>query len=185
MIKEKKSTNTPGIPKAVAAQPQVRIMLKPGSKAPAFTGTDQNGKQISLKDHAGKKLIIYFYPHDDTPTCTVQACNLRDNYAVLLKSKFEVIGISTDPVQKHKKFETKYQLPFSLIADEDHSIAEKYGVWGEKKFMGRIYDGIHRTTFLVDEKGKIKNIISKPDTKNHSEEIVKAWELKGEKSKKV
>lgn len=177
MTKEKNSIKVPELPNALAIQPKVRRVLTAGLKAPAFTGTDQNGDKISLKDHAGKKLILYFYPHDDTPTCTVQACNLRDNYAVLLKSKFEVIGISTDPVKKHKKFETKYRLPFSLIADEDHSIAEKYGVWGEKKFMGRTYDGIHRTTFLIDEKGKIRNIISKPDTKNHSEEIVKAWEL--------
>ena len=149
--------------------------LKPGVKAPSFTGIDQNGEKISLKDHAGKKLIIYFYPHDDTPTCTTQACNLRDNYANLLQDGFEVIGISTDPVKKHKKFEAKYELPYALIADEDHSIAQKYGVWGEKKFMGRIFDGIHRTTFLIDEKGKIKNIISKPDTKNHADEILMAW----------
>ncbi|MEJ7609742.1 MAG: thioredoxin-dependent thiol peroxidase [Ferruginibacter sp.] len=147
-------------------------LKKIGSKAPAFTGIDQNGSNISLDDYRGKKIILYFYPHDDTPTCTVQACNLRDNYAALLQANFAVIGISTDPVKKHKKFETKFNLPFRLIADEDHCIAEKYGVWGEKKFMGRTYDGIHRTTFLIDEKGKIKNIITKPDTKRHSEQIM-------------
>jgi thioredoxin-dependent peroxiredoxin len=150
-------------------------ILKPGSKAPDFTGIDQNGESISLKDYAGKKLILYFYPHDDTPTCTTQACNLRDNYADLLQDDFEVIGISTDHVKKHKKYETKYNLPFALIADEDHAIAEKFGVWGEKKFMGKTYDGITRTTFLIDENGKIKNIISKPNSKNHAEEILIAW----------
>lgn len=150
-------------------------VVKVGSKAPAFTGVDQNGEKISLKDFTGKKLILYFYPHDDTPTCTVQACNLRDNYANLLQDGFEIVGISTDPVKKHKKFEEKYDLPFALIADEEHKIADKYGVWGEKKFMGRTYDGIHRTTFLIDEKGKIKSIITKPDTKNHADEILMAW----------
>jgi len=146
-----------------------------GKKAPAFNGVDQNGEKISLKDLAGKRVILYFYPHDATPTCTQQACNLRDNYSDLLQDGFEVIGISTDPVKKHKKFETKYELPFALIADEDHSIADKYGVWGEKKFMGRIFDGIHRTTFLIDEKGKIKAVITKPHTKVHTDEIMEAW----------
>lgn len=149
--------------------------LKAGSKAPAFSGPDQNGKTISLKDFTGKKLILYFYPKDDTPTCTVQTCNLRDNYATLLQKGFTVIGISPDPVKKHKNFEGKFELPFTLIADVDHSIAEKYGVWGEKKFMGRTYDGIHRTTFLIDEKGKIKKIIAKPVSKNHTDEILTAW----------
>ncbi len=145
--------------------------LKINSKAPAFKGPNQNGEIVSLKDYAGRKVILYFYPKDDTPTCTVQACNLRDNYSSLRKDGYEIIGISTDAVKKHKKFETKYQLPFVLIADEDHSIADKYGVWGEKKFMGRIYDGIQRTTFLIDEKGKIKNIITRPDTKGHAGQI--------------
>ena len=150
--------------------------LKAGSKAPSFSGADQDGNTISLKDFTGKKIIIYFYPKDDTPTCTVQACNLRDNYSGLLQKGFTVIGISPDPVKKHKKFEDKFDLPFTLIADEDHSIAEKYGVWGEKKFMGRTYDGIHRTTFLIDEKGKIRNIIAKPVSKNHTAEILTAWD---------
>ncbi|MFC4262826.1 thioredoxin-dependent thiol peroxidase [Ferruginibacter yonginensis] len=149
--------------------------LKPGSKAPAFKGIDQNGASIALKDYAGKKVVLYFYPKDDTPGCTAQACNLRDNYTNLLQDGFEIIGVSPDPAKKHKKFEEKYELPFALIADEDHSIAEKYGVWGEKKFMGKTYDGIHRTTFLIDETGKIKNIITKPDTKNHTDEVLAAW----------
>ena len=132
-----------------------------GKKAPDFKGFDQNGHTISLADFKGKKLVLYFYPKDDTPACTAQACNLRDNYARLLKKGFAVIGVSIDPVKKHKKFELKYQLPFPLIADENKVIAEKYGVWGEKKFMGRTYMGVIRTTFLIGEDGKIKKIINK------------------------
>lgn len=153
-------------------------ILKEGTKAPSFKGIDQNGNIISLKNFTGKKIILYFYPRDNTPACTNQACNLRDNYALLLKNEFNIIGISTDDVKSHKKFETKYQLPFSLIADTDNSIAEKYGVWGIKKFMGREYIGIHRTTFLIDENGKIKIIIEKPDTKHHAEEILAAFTKK-------
>lgn len=150
--------------------------LKEGNKAPAVNGVDQNGEKISLNDFKGKKIILYFYPKDDTPTCTVQACNLRDNYAVLINKGFQVIGVSADPVKAHKKFEKKYTLPFPLIADEERKIIEKYGVWGEKKFMGRTYMGIIRTTFLIDEDGKIKKIITKPTSKNHTEEILKVWE---------
>lgn len=146
-----------------------------GKKAPAFKGKDQNENEISLKDFARQKLILYFYPKDNTPACTVQACNLRDNYAILLKQGFKIVGISTDTTKSHKKFETKFSLPFPLIADEDHSIAEKYGVWGLKKFMGREYIGLHRTTFLIDESGKIKSIITKPITKNHTEQILQEW----------
>lgn len=146
-----------------------------GKKAPVFKGVDQNGNKISLTDFNGKKVILYFYPKDDTPGCTAQACNLRDNYTVLLQKGFTVIGVSADPVKAHKKFETKYQLPFPLIADEDKKIVEQYGVWGEKKFMGKTYMGINRTTFLICEEGKIKKIITKPDTKNHTEEILDAW----------
>ncbi len=150
--------------------------LKEGLKAPAFKGIDQNGNAISLKDFIGKKVVLYFYPHDDTPTCTTQACNLRDNYALLEKNGFLIIGISTDDVKSHKKFEKKYGLPFSLIADTDNSISEKYGVWGWKKFMGKEYIGMHRTTFLIDEKGRIKKIIEKPESKRHSEQILTVWE---------
>jgi thioredoxin-dependent peroxiredoxin len=152
------------------------MALKPGSKAPAFSGIDQDGNAIALKDFKGKKVVLYFYPKDDTPGCTAQACNLRDNYSVLLKEGFAVIGVSTDSVKSHKKFEEKFKLPFPLIADEDKKMVEAYGVWGEKKFMGRTYDGIHRTTFLIDEQGKIKSIISKPDTKNHAQEVMDAWQ---------
>lgn len=149
--------------------------LAEGKKAPVFKGINQNGDKISLTDFKGKKVILYFYPKDDTPGCTAQACNLRDNYSALLQKGFTVIGVSGDPVKAHKKFETKYKLPFPLIADEDKKVVEQYGVWGEKKFMGKTYLGITRTTFLIGEDGKIKKIITKPDTKNHTEEILNAW----------
>lgn len=146
-----------------------------GQKAPVFTGKDQNGKAISLKDYLGKKVVIYFYPQDDTPTCTVQACNLRDNYVLLKKEGFTIIGISPDAEAKHKKFETKYDLPFTLIADDKLKIIDNYGVWGEKKLYGRAYMGLHRTTFLLDEKGIIKHIFLKPKSKQHAKEIIEAW----------
>lgn len=151
------------------------MSLKIGSKAPAFSGNDQNGNKIALKDFKGKKVVLYFYPKDDTPGCTAQACNLRDNYQDLLKSGMQIVGVSVDSVKSHKKFEQKYELPFPLIADEDKKIVEAYGVWGEKKFMGRTYMGTNRVTFLIDEQGKINHIISKPDTKNHTAEILAAW----------
>jgi thioredoxin-dependent peroxiredoxin len=151
-------------------------ILQKAKKAPAFKGVDQDGNTISLVDFKGKKLVLYFYPKDNTPGCTAQACNLRDNYAALLKKGFAVVGISADDIKSHKKFETKFSLPFPLIADETHAIAEKYGVWQLKKFMGREFMGIVRTTFLIDEAGKIAHIINKPDTKNHTEEILKLWE---------
>lgn len=149
--------------------------LQPGDKAPAFSGKDQNGNTIALKDFKGKKLVLYFYPHDNTPTCTVQACNVRDNYAVLKKAGIAIIGISTDDVNSHKKFETKHQLPFPLIADTDLKMVNSYGIWGPKKFMGRVFDGTHRTSFLIDEKGIIRHIISKPKAKMHAAEILDAW----------
>ena len=150
--------------------------LTEGNKAPAFTGTNQDGNKISLKDFLGKKVILYFYPEDDTPTCTVQACNLRDNFGLLKKEGFTVLGVSPDEPKKHKKFENKYSLPFTLIADPTHTIIDKYGVWGQKKLYGREYMGLHRTTFLIDEKGVIRKIFLKPKSKQHSEEILKAWE---------
>lgn len=149
--------------------------LQPGDKAPAFSGKDQNGNTIALKDFKGKKLVLYFYPHDNTPTCTVQACNVRDNYAALKKAGITIIGISTDDVNSHKKFETKHQLPFPLIADTDLKMVNAYGIWGPKKFMGRVFDGTHRTSFLIDEKGIIRHIISKPKAKMHAAEILDAW----------
>jgi peroxiredoxin Q/BCP len=152
--------------------------LKEGSKAPSFKAVDQNGKSISLSDFKGKKVILYFYPKDDTPGCTAQACNLRDNYKALLKKGYQVIGVSTDDVKSHKKFETKYELPFPLVSDADKAIVNKYQLWGEKKFMGRTYMGTTRTTFLIDENGKIVKIINKPDTANHTEEVLAAWSEK-------
>lgn len=149
--------------------------LQVGDKAPVFKGRDQHGNTVSLNDYKGKKVVLFFYPRDNTPTCTVQACNLRDNYAALVKAGFEVVGISADSEKSHQKFIGKHQLPYTLLADEDHTILELYGVWGEKKFMGRIFDGIHRTTFLISEKGKIDHIIRKPDTKRHTEEILELW----------
>jgi peroxiredoxin Q/BCP len=149
--------------------------LKEGDKAPIFKGVDQSGNNISLSDYKGKKVILYFYPKDMTPGCTAQACNLRDNHSALLEKGYVVVGVSTDSEKSHQKFAEKYELPFPLLADEDHKIVEQYGVWGEKKFMGKVYDGIHRTTFLINEEGTIDKIISKPDTKNHTEEILKIW----------
>jgi thioredoxin-dependent peroxiredoxin len=148
--------------------------LKEGQKAPAFTGKDQNGNQVSLADLKGQKVVLYFYPEDDTPTCTVQACNLRDNYALLRQHGFTVIGVSPDDEAKHRKFKEKFSLPFTLVADPGHKIIEKYGVWGEKNMYGRKYMGLHRTTFVINEDGVIRKIFLKPKNKAHAEEIVKA-----------
>ena len=123
-------------------------------------------------------LILYFYPQDDTPTCTVQACNLRDNYALLQKEGFTVVGVSPDDETKHKKFQTKHNLPFTLIADIKNEIIEKYGVWGEKQMYGKKYMGLLRTTFVIDEKGVIQKIFQKPKSKQHAEEIIEAWKMK-------
>ena len=149
------------------------LHLKEGEKAPAFTGIDQDGKKVSLIDFKGQKVVLFFYPEDDTPTCTIQACNLRDNYALLTKNGFKVIGISPDDVKSHQKFKDKFNLPFTLIADPDHKIINKYGVWGLKKLYGREYMGLYRTTFVVDEKGMISRIFLRPRNKAHAQEIVK------------
>jgi len=149
------------------------ITLKEGDKAPAFSGKDQNGKKVSLTDFKGKKVVLYFYPEDDTPTCTIQACNLRDNYSLLKKEGFEIIGVSPDDEKSHKKFEEKFSLPFILIADPSHKILEKYGVWGEKQMFGNHYMGVHRTTFVINEKGVISKIYLRPKNKAHAEEIIR------------
>lgn len=151
------------------------ITLKEGAKAPMFAGIDQNGKQVSLADYKGKKLILYFFSEAGSPTCTIESCNLRDNYGLLKKNGFETMGVSPDDIATLKKFEIKYNLPFRLIADTSHDILEKYGAWDQKKLFGREYMGVLRTTFVIDEKGIIKKIFFKPKNKAHAEEIIEAW----------
>ncbi len=146
--------------------------LKQGDSAPQFSGLDQDGQPVSLKDYTGKKLVLYFYPKDDTPGCTAEACSLRDNYEQLQKAGYDVLGVSTDPVKSHKKFIDKYTLPFRLLSDTEKTVSESFGVFGLKKFMGKEYMGISRTTFLIDEKGIITEVISKVDTKKHAEQIL-------------
>ncbi len=141
-------------------------------KAPPFKATDQNNHVITLKQFLGQKVILFFYPKDNTPTCTKQACNLKDNYQTLIDQGFVVIGVSNDNVQSHQKFAQKFQLPFHLLADEDKKIVTDYGVYGEKKMYGKSYMGIIRTTFLIDEKGVVIHIISKPNSSQHAEEIL-------------
>lgn len=148
------------------------ISLQVGDKAPSFSTTDQDGKPIKLSSFKGKKLVLYFYPKDLTSTCTVQACNLRDHYKVLLKKGYIVLGVSPDSASSHQKFIAKNKLPFPLLVDTDRQLAEAYGVWGEKKMYGRTYQGIHRTTFVIDEKGKIERILDKPKSSMHAEEIL-------------
>lgn len=146
--------------------------LTTGQKAPEFTGKDQDGKDVSLSDFRGKKVVLYFYPKDQTPGCTAQSCNLRDNYEVLQKQGYVVLGISSDSQASHRKFIEKQQLPFSLIADEDKHIHEKYDVWKEKNNYGRKYMGTVRTTFVIDEEGNIAEIIKKVNTKEHAAQIL-------------
>ncbi len=153
-------------------------VLEEGKKAPAFSGKDQNGNTVKLADYAGKPLAIYFYPADDTPGCTAQACNLRDNFALLKKNNIAILGVSPDDVNSHKKFEDKYELPFPLIADIDKKIIEKYGVWGEKNMYGKKSMGLMRTTYLLDEEDRIIKVFKRPKTKEHAEEILKAWQEK-------
>ena len=152
------------------------VTLKEGDKAPAFSGTDQDGHKISLAHFKGKKVILYFYPQDDTPTCTIQACNLRDNYGLMKKNGIEVIGVSPDEPKKHKKFSVKFSLPFTLIADTTHIILKKYGVWDQKQLFGNKYMGVLRTTFVIDEKGFICKIFLRPKNKAHAQEILAALE---------
>ena len=147
-------------------------MLKIGEKAPAINSIDENGEVITLEQFKGKKIVLYFYPKDMTPGCTVQSCNLRDNYQKLLDNGYVVLGCSADSPGKHQKFIEKYNLPFPLISDESKEVLNAYGVWGSKKFMGREYMGIIRTTFVIDEDGIIENIITKVNTKNHTTQII-------------
>jgi len=146
--------------------------LRKGDKAPEFIGKDQNGTEISLKEFRGKRVVLYFYPKDSTPGCTAQACNLRDNYDYLLKSGYVVLGISADSEKSHQRFIEKHGLPFPLIADTEKEIIKAYGVWGPKKFMGKNFDGIIRTTFIIDGEGIIQEVIDKVNTKEHTKQIL-------------
>lgn len=152
-------------------------VLNEGDNAPIFKGIDQDGNEISLSQFKGKKVILYFYPKDDTPGCTAEACNFRDNHDELLEKGFVVIGVSPDTEAKHNKFAFKYDLHFPLIADVDKKVINQYGVWGPKKFMGREYEGVNRTTFIIDENGKIEQIIRKVKTKESSEQILGLLEM--------
>lgn len=147
--------------------------LNAGDKAPAFSGKDQDGNEVSLSDYKGNKVVLYFYPADDTPACTTQSCNLRDNYQLLQKQGYRIIGVSPDDVESHKKFSLKFNLPFPLIADPQQKISKIYGVWGEKNLYGRKFMGLHRTSFIMNEKGIIEKIFLRPKTKIHTEEILK------------
>jgi peroxiredoxin Q/BCP len=146
--------------------------LKAGDKAPDFTAKDQNGKEVSLSGYKGKNVILYFYPKDDTPGCTAESCDFRDNYQSLLGKGYEVIGVSVDDEKSHKKFETKYSLPFTLIADTGHSIVEAYDVWKEKNMYGKKYMGTARTTFVINGEGLIDHVIEKVDTKASSQQVL-------------
>ena len=146
--------------------------IVPGDKAPDFRGKDQNGNDVSLVDYHGKKLVLYFYPKDNTSGCTAEACSLRDSYSEFRQQGYEIVGVSPDSEKSHTRFITKNNLPFTLIADADKSIAMAYGVWAEKKMYGRAYMGILRTTFVIDEKGIIEKIIEKVDTKNHAGQLL-------------
>ena len=152
--------------------------LTPGDSAPNFNSVTATGQSLSLKDYTGKKLALYFYPRDMTPTCTTQACNLRDHWSILEQHGIHVLGVSDDPIKKHQQFIEKHQLPFPLLADEQKEVLRAYGVWGPKKFMGREFDGTHRTTFLIDEDGMIVGIINKVKAKEHAHQILEGFGVK-------
>lgn len=147
--------------------------LQKGDQAPAFSGKDQDGTTHTLSNYKGKKLVVFFYPKADTPGCTAEACDLRDNYERFQANNYALLGVSADPAKKQAKFKEKYSFPFPLIADEDLSVIKAFGVWGPKKFMGREFDGIHRTTFVIDENGVIDEVIAKVETKAHAAQILK------------
>ena len=159
--------------------PETVTMPEVGEKAPLFDGQTQDGDTIRLEDYRGRKVALYFYPKDDTPGCTKQACNLRDNYQTLLDAGIAVLGVSPDDVASHEKFAGKYELPFPLIADPEHSILEAYGVWGEKNLYGRKFMGVKRITFLIDEEGVIRHVFKRPKVQEHTAEIMAAFEAVG------
>ncbi len=146
--------------------------LKIGDKAPNFEAKDQEGNTVKLSDYIGKKLVLFFYPKASTPGCTAEACDLRDNYKIFLSKGYDVLGVSADSAKRQQNFINKYELPFPLLADEDKTVINAFGVWGPKKFMGREYDGIHRTTFVIDENGVLEDIITKVKTKEHTNQIL-------------
>lgn len=146
--------------------------LKVGDKAPNFTAKDEQGNTITLSDYLGKKVILFFYPKANTPTCTVEACNLSDNYTMLKKKGYEIIGVSADTAKRQQNFKKKFNFPYSLLADTEHEVIKAYDVWGPKKFMGREFDGIHRVTFVIDEKGILEQVITKVKSKEHTEQIL-------------
>lgn len=146
--------------------------LKQGDAVPDFTAKDEQGHTISLSDYKGKKLVVFFYPKASTPGCTVEACNLRDNYKTLQAKGYDLLGVSADSVKRQANFKNKYEFPFPLLADEDKTVINAFGVWGPKKFMGRDYDGIHRMTFLIDENGLVERVIAKVKTKEHAAQIL-------------
>lgn len=151
--------------------------IKEGDKAPEFNANDEAGNAVSLSQYKGRKLILFFYPKDDTPGCTAENCNLRDNYAVLQEKGFAVLGVSPDSAKKHQGFKAKYSLPFPLIPDSDQQIMKSYGAWGEKQMYGRSYEGVLRTTFVINEEGIVEKVFEKVDTKNHTAQILKAMGL--------
>lgn len=148
--------------------------LQPGDKVPEFTAKDQDGNTISAADYRGKKWIVFFYPKASTPGCTAEACNLRDNFQELKDKGYELLGVSADSEKRQSNFKNKYEFPFPLLADVDKAVIEAFGVWGPKKFMGRTYDGIHRKTFIIDEKGQVERVIDKVKTKDHATQILNA-----------
>ena len=147
--------------------------LQKGDQAPSFSGVDQDGKTHQLADYAGKKLVVFFYPKASTPGCTAEACDLRDNYARFEAQNYALLGVSADSAKAQAKFKDKYEFPFPLLADEDKAVIQAFGVWGPKKFMGKEYDGINRTTFVIDEKGIIEEVITDVKTKVHASQILK------------
>ena len=146
--------------------------LKEGNKVPNFTATDQDGNTVSLSDYTGKKLVVFFYPRANTPTCTVEACNIRDNYQELKEAGYEILGVSADTQQKQKNFQKKFNFPYPLLADTNKEVINAFGVWGPKKFMGRTFNGIHRLTFLIDENGIVERVIEKVKSKEHAAQIL-------------
>ena len=154
------------------AKIQIMTTLKIGDKAPSFEALDQDGNTVKLEDYQGKKLVLFFYPKASTPGCTMEACNLRDNYERFLSMGYDVLGVSADSAKRQSNFKNKQELPFPLLADESKAVIEAFGVWGPKKFMGREYDGIHRTTFVIDESGIVEDVITNVKTKAHTDQIL-------------